>query len=55
MKTRAAVALEKGKPLTITEVELEGPKASEVLVEVKATGICHTDEFTLSGPPARRP
>src|SRR6201997_5014773 len=49
MKTRAAVALEKGKPLTITEVELEGPKGSEVLVEVKATGICHTDEFTLSG------
>src|SRR5499425_505974 len=49
MKTRAAVALEKAKPLTITEVELEGPKASEVLVEVKATGICHTDEFTLSG------
>src|ERR1700745_4246445 len=49
MKTRAAVALEKGKPLTITEVELEGPKASEVLVEVKATGICHPDEFTLSG------
>src|SRR5262249_44322173 len=49
MKPRAAVALEKGKPLTITEVELEGPKASEVLVEVKATGICHTDEFTLSG------
>src|SRR6266496_1524622 len=49
MKTRAAVALEKGKPLTVTEVELDGPKASEVLVEVKATGICHTDEFTLSG------
>src|SRR5712691_4286016 len=49
MKTRAAVALEKGKPLTITDVELDGPKASEVLVEVKATGICHTDEFTLSG------
>src|SRR6516164_8038983 len=49
MKTRAAVALEKAKPLTITEVELEGPKGSEVLVEVKATGICHTDEFTLSG------
>src|SRR5947209_11059798 len=49
MKTRAAVALEKGKPLTIAEVELEGPKASEVLVEVKATGICHTAEFTLSG------
>ena len=49
MKTRAAVALEKGKPLEILEVELEGPKAGEVLVEVKATGICHTDEFTLSG------
>ena len=49
MKTRAAVALEKGKPLTIADVELEGPKGSEVLVEVKATGICHTDEFTLSG------
>src|SRR5215831_10817213 len=49
MKTRAAVALEKGKPLTVTEVDLDGPKASEVLVEVKATGICHTDEFTLSG------
>src|ERR1700749_2964363 len=49
MKTRAAVALEKGKPLTVTEVELDGPKASEVLIEVKATGICHTDEFTRSG------
>ena len=49
MKTRAAVAFEKSKPLTVTEVKLEGPKASEVLVEVKATGICHTDDFTLSG------
>jgi S-(hydroxymethyl)glutathione dehydrogenase / alcohol dehydrogenase len=49
MKTRAAVALEKGKPLQIMEVDLEGPKAGEVLVEIKATGICHTDEFTLSG------
>ncbi len=49
MKTRAAVALEKGKPLEILEVDLEGPKSGEVLVEVKATGICHTDEFTLSG------
>src|SRR5262249_23053508 len=49
MKTRAAVALDKAKPLTITEVDLDGPKAGEVLVEVKATGICHTDEFTLSG------
>src|SRR2546422_6890981 len=49
MKTRAAVALEKAKPLQIAEVNLDGPKAGEVLVEVKATGICHTDEFTLSG------
>src|SRR5205809_814807 len=49
MKTRAAVALEKGKPLTVMDVELDGPKAGEVLVEVKATGICHTDDFTLSG------
>ncbi|RPI41335.1 MAG: S-(hydroxymethyl)glutathione dehydrogenase/class III alcohol dehydrogenase [Hyphomicrobiaceae bacterium] len=49
MKTRAAVAIEKGKPLQIMEVDLEGPKAGEVLVEIKATGICHTDEFTLSG------
>ena len=49
MKTRAAVALEKAKPLQIAEVELDGPKVGEVLVEVKATGICHTDEFTLSG------
>src|ERR1700738_4345301 len=49
MKTRAAVALEKAKPLQIAEVDLEGPKTGEVLVEIKATGICHTDEFTLSG------
>ncbi|MBS8229234.1 S-(hydroxymethyl)glutathione dehydrogenase, partial [Vannielia litorea] len=49
MKTRAAVALEAGQPLEIMEVELEGPKAGEVLVEIKATGICHTDEFTRSG------
>ena len=49
MKTRAAVAVEKGKPLQILDVDLEGPKAGEVLVEIKATGICHTDEFTLSG------
>ncbi len=49
MKTRAAVAFEKGKPLEVTEVDIEGPKTGEVLVEVKATGICHTDEFTLSG------
>jgi S-(hydroxymethyl)glutathione dehydrogenase/alcohol dehydrogenase len=49
MKTRAAVAFEKAKPLEIVDVELEGPKAGEVMVEIKATGICHTDEFTLSG------
>jgi S-(hydroxymethyl)glutathione dehydrogenase/alcohol dehydrogenase len=49
MKTRAAVAMEAGQPLEIMEVDLEGPKAGEVLVEIKATGICHTDEFTLSG------
>ncbi|MFK5998013.1 MAG: S-(hydroxymethyl)glutathione dehydrogenase/class III alcohol dehydrogenase [Rhodobacterales bacterium] len=49
MRTRAAVALEAGKPLEIMDVNLEGPKAGEVLVEIKATGICHTDEFTRSG------
>ena len=49
MKTRAAVAWEVNKPLVIEEVDLEGPKAGEVLVEIKATGVCHTDEFTLSG------
>ncbi len=49
MKTRAAVALEAGKPLEIMEVNLDGPRAGEVLVEIKATGICHTDEFTRSG------
>jgi S-(hydroxymethyl)glutathione dehydrogenase / alcohol dehydrogenase len=49
MKTRAAVAFEAGKPLEICEVDLEGPREGEVLVEIKATGICHTDEFTLSG------
>jgi S-(hydroxymethyl)glutathione dehydrogenase/alcohol dehydrogenase len=49
MKTKAAVAWAAGKPLTIEEVDLEGPKAGEVLVELKATGICHTDHYTLSG------
>src|SRR6201997_4165151 len=49
MKTKAAIAWEAGKPLTIEEVDLEGPRAGEVLIEVKATGICHTDEYTLSG------
>jgi S-(hydroxymethyl)glutathione dehydrogenase/alcohol dehydrogenase len=49
MRTRAAVALEAGKPLEVMEVNLEGPRAGEVMVEIKATGICHTDEFTRSG------
>ena len=49
MDVRAAVAVAAGKPLEVTTVQLEGPKAFEVLVEIKATGICHTDEFTLSG------
>lgn len=49
MRTRAAVALEAGKPLEVMEVNLDGPKQGEVLVEIKATGICHTDEFTRSG------
>ena len=49
MKTRAAVAWAAGKPLEVTTVELEGPRAGEVLIELRATGICHTDEFTRSG------
>jgi S-(hydroxymethyl)glutathione dehydrogenase/alcohol dehydrogenase len=49
MKTRAAVAYEAGKDLVVEEVELEGPKTGEVLVQMKATGVCHTDEFTRSG------
>jgi S-(hydroxymethyl)glutathione dehydrogenase/alcohol dehydrogenase len=49
MKTRAAVAWEAGKPLEIEEVDLEGPKQGEVLVQIKASGVCHTDAFTLSG------
>jgi S-(hydroxymethyl)glutathione dehydrogenase/alcohol dehydrogenase len=49
MDVRAALAVAAGKPLEITTVQLEGPKAGEVMVEIKATGICHTDEFTLSG------
>ena len=49
MKTRAAVAYQAGKPLVIETVDLEGPKAGEVMVEIKASGVCHTDEFTRSG------
>ena len=54
MKTRAAVARQAGQPLSLETVDLEGPRAGEVLVEIKATGICHTDEFTLSGARPRR-
>jgi S-(hydroxymethyl)glutathione dehydrogenase / alcohol dehydrogenase len=49
MKTRAAVAFEAGKPLSIETVDLDGPREGEVLVEIHATGVCHTDAFTLSG------
>jgi S-(hydroxymethyl)glutathione dehydrogenase / alcohol dehydrogenase len=49
MKTRAAVAWKAGQPLSIETVDLQGPQAGEVLVEIKATGICHTDQYTLSG------
>src|SRR6266566_6616660 len=49
MDVQAAVAFQAGKPLEVATVKLDGPKAGEVLVEIKATGICHTDEFTLSG------
>ena len=49
MKSRAAVAWEAGKPLSIEQVDVAGPKAGEVLVRIVATGVCHTDAFTLSG------
>jgi len=49
MKTRAAIAWEAGEPLSIEEVDLAGPREGEVLVEIKATGLCHTDKYTLSG------
>ena len=49
MDVKAAVAVAAGKPLEVTSVKLDGPRAGEVMVEIKATGICHTDEFTLSG------
>jgi S-(hydroxymethyl)glutathione dehydrogenase / alcohol dehydrogenase len=49
MKTRAAIAFEADRPLEIVELDLEGPKSGEVLVEIRATGVCHTDAFTLSG------
>src|ERR1044071_6378752 len=49
MKSRAALAVEAGRDLEITEVDVEGPKRGEVLVRIHATGVCHTDAFTLSG------
>ena len=49
MDVRAAVAVQAGKPLEVMTVQLDGPKAGEVLIEVKATGICRTDDFALSG------
>ncbi|CAJ2376367.1 MAG: S-(hydroxymethyl)glutathione dehydrogenase/class III alcohol dehydrogenase [Gammaproteobacteria bacterium] len=49
MKTKAAVAWKAGEPLRIEEVEVDGPKAGEVLIQIKASGVCHTDAFTLSG------
>ena len=49
METRAAVAVEAGQPLVIETVQLDGPKSGEVMIEIKASGICHTDAFTLSG------
>ncbi len=49
MQSRAAIALAAGKPLVIETVDVDGPRAGEVLVEIRATGVCHTDEFTLSG------
>jgi Zn-dependent alcohol dehydrogenase len=49
MKTRAAIAWGAGKPLTVETVDVDGPHAGEVLVEIMATGVCHTDAYTLSG------
>ena len=49
MKSRAAIAFEAGKPLEIAEVDVAGPKAGEVMVQIVATGVCHTDAYTLSG------
>ncbi|MCH4564143.1 alcohol dehydrogenase catalytic domain-containing protein, partial [Halomonas sp. EGI 63088] len=49
MKSRAAVALAAGQPLELTEIDVEGPRAGEVLVRIAATSVCHTDAFTLSG------
>jgi S-(hydroxymethyl)glutathione dehydrogenase / alcohol dehydrogenase len=53
MDVKAAVAFQAGQPLSIETVQLEGPQAGEVLVEIKATGVCHTDAYTLSGKDPR--
>ena len=55
MKSRAAIAFKAGAPLEIAEVDVQGPRAGEVMVEIKATGVCHTDAFTLSGDDPRVP
>ena len=55
MQVRAAVAREAGKPLSLETVNVDGPRTGEVLIEIKATGICHTDEFTRSGADPGRP
>src|SRR5664279_891318 len=49
MQSRAAIALDAGQPLVIDTVDVDGPRTGEVLIEIRATGVCHTDEFTLSG------
>jgi S-(hydroxymethyl)glutathione dehydrogenase/alcohol dehydrogenase len=54
MDVRAAAAFAPGKPLKVETVQLDGPKEGEVLVEIKATGVCHTDEFTRSGADSER-
>ena len=54
MKTKAAIAYAAGKPLEVVTLDLEGPKAGEVLIEIRASGVCHTDEFTRSGADPER-
>ena len=54
MKSKAAVAFKAGAPLEIAEVDVQGPRAGEVMVEIKATGVCHTDAFTLCLPAHQR-
>ena len=49
VESRAAVAIQAGKPLEVTTINVDGPREGEVMIEMKATGVCHTDAFTLSG------